>query len=209
MNRSVKRFLCHFAYLLPAIVGLTLLIWACLPHVFFVNAGEAHETLSLFDLMGNTWEYGSTVLDGTSENAAPAAYFSYIMNAYVILSWIAIVLFGFNAIVTAVTALPTLWKSPTDPETNRAKLWLRFFCFNRGWIAFTLLLPIIPALFPCVLVYMQQDIFVADISAHYFGPTAWIVVCVLCVLQFGLFVGTKRLQAEEHMDMFRLYKAKK
>ncbi len=203
-----RRFLCRLAYLLPAITGVILLVWAVLPHLFFVEKGEVHETLTLFELMGNTWEYGTTVLEGTSENAAPAAYFSYVMNAAVVASWISIVLFAVNAVVMGACAFWAHANPPTSPAANDAKRWMRFFCFGRGWVAFTLLLPIIPALFPCILVYMQKEIFVADIALHYFGPPAWIVAILLCVAQFVLFVATVRVQREEHLDMFRLYKGR-
>ena len=204
-----RRFLCRFVYLLPAISGIILLAWAMIPHLFFVEKGEAHETLTLFQLMGNTWEFGETVLSGTSENAAPAAYFSTVMEAVVVASWISIVLFAVNATVMAICAPWAHANPPTSPSSNNAKRWMRLFCFGRGWVAFTLLLPILPALFPCILVDMQNEIFVANISLHYYLVPAWIVAILLCVTQFVLFVATVRVQREEHLDMFRLYKAKR
>lgn len=208
-SHTARRFFCRLSYLLPAIVGLTLLIWACTPHLFFVNKGEAHETMSLFTLMKNTWTDCQATLDGTTENTAAAAYFSYIMSAAVVVAWIAIVLFGINALASAVFSLSALGKEPTHPEANAAKRWMKFFCFNRVWLAITLLFPILPALVPVVLAHLYRKIFVYDITVHYFGPPAWIIAILLSVAQFVLFVATLRAQASEHLDMFRLYKARK
>lgn len=208
-NPAARRALCRLAYLLPLIVGIILLIWACLPHLFFVKDGEAHETMSLFRLMRNTWTDCRTVMSGTTENTAAAAYFSYIMSACVIVSWLAIAIFAVNATASAFCSLSALGKDPTSGEANDAKRWMKFFCFNRVWLTISLLLPILPTLFPLILAHLYRKIFVYDITVHYFGPPAWIVVILLSVAQFVLFVATLRAQALEHLDMFRLYKARK
>lgn len=206
---SSRRALCRLAYLLPFIVGVILLIWASLPHVFFVKDGEAHVTMSLFRLLRNTWTDCRTVMSGTTENTAAAAYFSYIMSACVVVSWLSIAAFALNATVSAFCSFSALGKNPTAPEVNDAKRWMKFFCFNRVWLAITLLFPILPTLFPIILAHMYRKIFVYNITVHYFGPPAWIVVILLSLSQFALFVATLRAQSEEHLDMFRLYKARK
>lgn len=206
---SARRALCRLAYLLPLIVGILLLIWASLPHVFFVKDGEAHETMSLFRLLRNTWADCRTVMSGTTENTAAAAYFSYIMSACVVVSWLSIAVFAVNATASAFCSLSALGKLPTDPEANAAKRWMKFFCFNRVWLAASLLFPVLPTLFPIVLAYLYRKIFVYDITVHYFGPPAWIIVILLSVAQFVLFVATLRAQSLEYLDMFRLYKARK
>ena len=206
---NTRRALCRLAYLLPFLVGVILLIWACLPHVFFVKDGEAHQTMSLFRLMRNTWTECRTVMSGTTENTAAAAYFSYIMSAYAVASVVATVGFAVNATASAFCSLSALGKAPTHPEANDAKRWMRFFCFNRIWLAVTLLFPILPTLFPVVLAHMYRKMFVYDITVHYFGPPAWIVVILLSVAQLALFLATLRAQADLHLDMFRLYKARK
>lgn len=206
---TARRALCRLSYLLPLCVGVIFLIWACLPHLFFVKDGEAHETMSLFRLMRNTWAECQTVLGGTTEATPAAAYFSYIMKAYLIVSWAAIAVFALNATVSAFCSISAFSKNPTAPEANDAKRWMRFFCFNRVWLAFSLIFPVLPTLFPVLLAYLYRKIYVYDITIHYFGLPAWIVVSLLSVAQLALFLATLRAQASEHLDMFRLYKAKK
>lgn len=206
---TARRALCRLAYLLPFIVGVIFLIWACLPHLFFVKDGEAHQTLSLFRLMRNTWAECQSVLSGTTEATPAAAYFSYIMKAYLVVSWAAIAVFALNVTVSAFCSVSAFGKNPTAPEANDAKRWMKFFCFNRIWFAISLITPIVPTFFPVLLAYLYRKTFVYNITVHYFGLPAWLVVTLLSVALFTLFVATLRAQASQHLDMFRLYKAKK
>lgn len=205
---SARRKPVWVAYLLPLVCALALLIWALIPHLFFIYGGDVKETISLFDLMGNTWKSCTAALSGDAKNSTTAIYFSYIMIVALVISWLAIAVNLLMTVVGAVCACLALPRDPVDPATNGVKRWMKFFCFNRGVFAVATLLPILPFLLPQLLIWFYRSWFAYDMSLHYFAIPSWIAALVLSLLSFATFVATLRLQREEHMDLFRLYKAK-
>jgi hypothetical protein len=48
-----------------------------------------------------------------------------------------------------------------------------------------------------------------DMSIHFFGPPDLLLAAILISLNLAAYLCLLPAQAQEHMDMFRLYKAKK
>ena len=208
LSSPARRAWIRIAYLLPALVALLLLIYACIPHLFFLFEGEAHETLNLFTLMSNTWDEGRALIKGATDGSGNALMFSYIMTCGVIVSWVAIVLYTLVTGPAAVCSCYAFSKEPTSRESNLAKRWLRFFCPNRILFVLTNLLPIFPSLFPYLLLANYRAYWNYDIKLFYIGPPAWVLVVLLLLLGILPFLLLLPAQASEHLDMFRLYKAK-
>ena len=57
MSVKGRRALIHLFYLLPLLFGVALLIYAAVPHLWFVYDGEAYSTMDLFELQGNAWDF--------------------------------------------------------------------------------------------------------------------------------------------------------
>ena len=56
-SNPTHRALIHLCYLLPAIFGILLLIYAAVPHLWFVYNGDAYSTMNLFELQENAWGF--------------------------------------------------------------------------------------------------------------------------------------------------------
>ncbi len=205
---SLRRAILRAVYLLPALTGLTLLIWACTPHIFFLYGGKTYDTWNLFSLFGNAWSQCQALLSRTVDGSSAAFFFAYAVSALVILSWILIVIFAILAILSAALSSYAFSMPPTSKKANRAKRWLRFFCPNRFTYVLTLLLPLLPAAFPSILCYFYRTRLAADITAFYIGPNGLLVAGILTALNLVAFLATLPMQRDERMDMYRLYKSK-
>ena len=206
-NRSAWTLI-RLSYLLPAISGVILLVWACVPHLFFFYDGEAYETWSLFGLLANTWKTCSGLLEGKTGASVQAAYFSYTMMLFVVLSFLAMLGYAITAIPSAICSCIAFSKAPTDPDANRAKRWLRFFGPNRVIFVITNLVPLLPAFFPYILLANYRSQLGYVMKVYYVGPPAWAIALLLIAINVATFLCLLGAQAREHMDMFRLYKAK-
>lgn len=205
----LRRALIRLSYLAPVLCGIALLIYACVPHIFFLYNGEPFETMNLFTLMSNTWGECNALLESTEDVSVNAVYFSYIMNFFVILSWICIVLFALFALATAITSTYAFSQPPTAKQTNRTKRWLQFFCPNRPLYVISCLLPLIPAAVPLILEKCYTSLLYYDIKVYFIGVADLILAAIAAVLCVGSFLALLPAQSREHMDMYRLYKAKK
>ena len=154
MNRissKAARPLIRFAYLLPLIVGVFLLVYAAAPHLFYVLDGDPRESKGLFELMADTWDFCHKQLDGVFEITPEAMYFPYIMMTCIVLSWISCFLYAIAAIPSAICSLIAFSYPPTSKTANFAKRWMQFFCPNRGTYVFFQVIPIFSACFPLIL----------------------------------------------------------
>ena len=208
-SNSLFRGLTRVSYLLPLMALVALLVHMAIPHVFFFYQEEIYETMSSFSLMENTWEECRAMTDLTAEGSVEALYFSYVMSFFVILSWVAIVLFAGLAIAVAVCSCRAFAYPPTSREANRAKRWLQFFCPNRVLYVITCLLPLIPASFGLILEACYRKFFYYEIEILFIGPADLVTAAVFAVLCVGTFLALLPEQSRLHMDMYRLYKAKK
>ena len=204
MNLSPKtrRALIWTAYLLPLAVCLILLIWALIPHMFFIYGGDVKETMSLFELMRNTWAQCQKTLDGKTNGSSAAIYFSYAMTAAVVLSWAAIIAHVIASAVSAVCACVAFSRPATDPTANKAVRWTKFFCFHPAVYTLTSFAWCLPFFMPLLLDLFYRKWFYYDMSLHYFGPPSWIVAILLSLISAVVFVATRKLQRSEKMDLF-------
>jgi len=208
---KVARPLTVAVYLLPLLVGIFLLIWAVLPHMFyFLPPDDPRESLSLFDIMGDTWDTCGVLLNGntTPENM----YFPYIMGFCVILSWISIILYAVAALPAAICSVVAFCYPPTARNANLAKRWLQIFCPNRCTYVIFQLLPIFPALFPIVLTACLRSMFPGGeklVLLYEAVIPDWVLVGALVLFQTVAFLLLIPSQKKERMDMFTIYKSKK
>ena len=207
MSSLQKRFWIRLAYLLPLITALLLLIYAAVPHIYFIFNGEVHETVSTVELFSNTWEECRTLLNGKSA-AGNAVFFSYILLAYAVISLLLTLVFLTFAVLSAVFSCRAFAACPTDRQANRSKRWLHLFCPGRICYGILTLLPLIPACLPHLLSALYKGYFGLKVKACFFFLPDVILGGVLVLFSLLCFVLTLRIQSEEHMDMFRLYKKK-
>lgn len=205
----MKRLI-RLVYLLPAILGVLLLLFALIPHIYFVYEDAAHENQSLFSLLGNTWDECRAMLqnEAATQYAQYNIFFSYIMLAVVILVWIFAILYAAYAILTAIFSIRAFSVSPTDRIANRSKRWLHLLCPNRFCYVLFGLLPLLQGFFPAILAHCYRTRLGLDMRVYYLGIHDPIVTTVLVVLTQAAFLASLRIQSREHMDLFRLYKKK-
>ena len=209
LSAPTRRALIRTAYLMPAISGLILLIYGCIPHLFYLYENVAYDTLSTFSLMSNTFSECCGILRGTTEGSQEALLFAYAMTFFVILFWIALIAYAITAVASAVCSTYAFSHEPTAQNANRAKRWMQFFCPNRIFYVINNLLVLIPAAFPHILLYFYYNQFgYLGMSVHFFGPSDILLAAILVLLNLASFLALLPAQASEHMDMFRLYKKK-
>ena len=210
LSSATRRTLVRIAYLLPLACGLILLLVAAVPHIYFVYDGEAHETLSTLSLVSNTLVDCNAILNGTVDASNFAVVFSYVMVAFCWLFWIGVVTFAIMALSTAIFSLLAFAHAPTSKESNRFKRFFRIFCGNRVFLVIPHLLVLISAAFPQILLYFYHNqLGYLGMSLHFFGLPDVILAALLMTLSLAAHFLTLPMQAKEHLDLFRLYKAKK
>ena len=212
MNRlpkGVRRLLIRICYLLPAIGGTVMLIYAAIPHLWFVYDGAAHDTLSLFGLVQNTWEECQAIFSATEGSSQYAVYFSYTMSAFTVLFWIAVICFSIAALLLAVCSILAFAQKPTARRSNIAKRVLYLYCPNRILFLLFQLFPILWAAFPQILVHFYFYMMGYSMTVHTFLCPDLVLASMFSALTVALFLLTLPSQAELKLDMFRIYKAKK
>ncbi|MBQ8431350.1 MAG: hypothetical protein IJX28_00550 [Clostridia bacterium] len=207
MPSAQKRGWIRLAYLFPILVGTLLLIYACLPHIYFIYNGEVHETVSSWELFGNTWSECRALLK--AENATQeAVFFSYVLLTFAVLSMLLLLVHAAVAVASAVFSCRAFSYPPTDRMANRSKRWLQFFCPGRICYVVVGLFPLVPACLPHLLSYLYKAYFGLDVRACFFFLPDVAMAGILTLMSTLAFLLTLGIQAEEHMDMFRLYKKK-
>ncbi len=210
LSHSAQRVLIRVSYLLPAAVGLIFLIHAAIPHLYFIHEAEAHETLSLFALVQNAYSDCNVILKGASEVSNYAIVFSYVVLFCAVAFWVCLVLYWIMALSAAIASTVAFTYPPTSVQANRAKRWFRLFCPNRALYCISHLLLPICAAFPQILLYCyRHQLGYLGMTLHFFGPSDLILVVILILLSLTSHLLLLSAQSEEHMDLYRLYKAKK
>ena len=210
LSHTARRALIRISYLLPAAVGLIFVICAAIPHLYFIYEAEAHETLSLFALVQNAYADCNAILKGASEGSAYAIVFSYVVLFCAVAFWICLVLYGIMALAAAIASTVAFAYPPTSVQANRAKRWFRLFCPNRALYCVTHLLLPISAAFPQILLYCyRHQLGYRGMTLHFFGPSDLLLTAILILLSLASHFLLLSAQSEEHMDLYRLYKAKK
>lgn len=210
LSTSTKRFLIRLAYLMPIISGSILLIYACVPHLFFVHNNVALDTLSIFDLVSNTATQCSALTGGTQSGSGEATVFAYTMLFFVTLFWLALVAYAVMALASAIASSVAFYYPPTSKQANRAKRWMQFFCIGRAVYVIDNLVLLLAAAFPHILLYFYQtQMGYVDMRLCFFALPDLLLAVILIALNLAAFLALLPIQAQEHMDMFRLYKSKK
>ena len=209
-NRAARRWgLIRLSYLMPAISGVLLLIWGLIPHLYFYHDGAAYETMSSLSLVTNTFSTCREVLNGSTEGSELAILFSNTMRFFCVLFWLGVLSYTLAAVTSAICSCYAFSKDPTSRDANRAKRWMRFFCPGRVGFVLMQAVALLSAAFPHILTYFyRMHMGYRDMSVHFFGPSDLVLCAILLLCNIALFLATLRAQAEEHMDMYRLYKAK-
>lgn len=210
LSSGTRRTLVRLSYLLPAILGVILLIVAAVPHIYFIYEGKAHDTLSTFSLVSNTLADCSAILKGATEGSNYAVVFSYAMLCFGILFWVGLISYWIMALASAICSTVAFAYPPTAKEANRTKRWFRLFCSNRVIFVLSHLPILLSAAFPQILLYFYQNqLGYRSMSLHFFGPADLLLACLCVALSLGAHFALLPAQSREHMDLFRLYKAKK
>ena len=209
MRRSqnkAHRALIHLCYLLPAIFGIVLLIYAAVPHLWFVYDGEAYSTMNLFELQENAWEFYEQIEAGTVENSTAVTWFKDLLPVVSALFWILSILYALVATMITVCSFVAFSFDPTSRTANRTKRILQLICPNRVAYLLTPLLPLFSALFPQMMLWLYR-LQGMNIRLYTFFVADWILVLIFAVLNAAVFILLLPMQSEEHLDMFRIYKS--
>ena len=203
--------LVRLSYLMPLCSGLIFLAVACIPHLFYTSGAEALDTMSLMQLLDNTYRNCIGFLQGTSDGSVAAFYFSVIMMIFWVLSLLFLVLFALFATATAVLCVLIVWTPETEaqPWMNTAKRCYRMLVPNRVFYVIWNLLPLLPAFFPYILQGFYRSVLGEPATAHFFGPPDPVYVALLAAVSIALFLLTRPAQKAFKMDLFRLYKPPK
>ncbi|MBQ3014399.1 MAG: hypothetical protein IJD75_04600 [Clostridia bacterium] len=205
-QNKAHRALIHLCYLLPAIFGILLLIYAAVPHLWFVYDGDAYSTMNLFELQENAWEFYEQIKVGTVENSTAVTWFKDLLPVVSALFWILPILYALIATMITVCSIVAFSFEPTSRIANRTKRILHLICPNRVTYLLVSLLPLFSALFPqmLLLLYRMQGM---SIRLYTFFLADWILVLIFAVLNAAAFILLLPVQSEEHLDMFRIYKS--
>ena len=197
----------RIAYLLPIVNAVILLLLACIPRFFYLADGTARNTLSLFELMGNTYTSGTTFLGGTVQGTTADLYFYFVMLSIFWVSVIGMVLYGLFCIATAcMTCFAwTPLRTPTTLE-NKLKRTYRLLVPNRGFFVFFQVLPLIPAIFPYFFQLFANRMLGQNMRVYYLGIPDFVIVILLAAVSLTLFFVTLHEQKEYKMDLFRIFK---
>lgn len=210
LSQSAQTALNRLCYLMPALCGLIALVLACTPRFFYQSGGEAFDTMSLLQLMDNTYQNCVTFLRGSANGSVSALYFSYIMMIFWALAWLCTVFYGVFAFATLLCSI-TVWtpNTPGSPAINTLKRCYRMLVPNRVFYVIWCFLPILPSFFPFILQAFYQSVLKETAIAHYFGIPDQITVLLLCASSAAFFLLTRSSQRDLRMDLFRLYKAER
>ena len=205
-SNPTHRVLIHLCYFLPAIFGILLLIYATVPHLWFVYNGDAYSTMNLFELQDNAWDFYNQIQSGAIESSSAVTWFEELLPIVSALFWILSVLYAILATAIAVCAMVAFSFEPTTRIANRTKRVLHLVCPNRVSYLLLPLLPLIPALLPqlMLLLYRLQGL---NLSLYTFFVADWILVLIFAVVNAVVFFLLLPMQSEEHLDMFRIYKS--
>ena len=209
LSSPTKRTLIRASYLCPLIGGLLLWIYFAIPHLYFIQGRLAYDTQSTFGLVSNTLRECGATLSGATEGTSDAIYFAYTAGFFAILFWIALIAYTVTALAAAIGSLYAFSKEPTSKESNRAKRYVRFLCPNRVAYVICNLSLLLSAAFPQILTacYHRQMGY-TDISLHFFFAPDLLVAVLAVAVSLASYLALLRAQAAEHLDLFRLYKAK-
>lgn len=206
--RTLRRISCVLAYLLPLLLGIGMLVYACIPHLWFVYDHEAYETLSLNGLLENARKACRQSLESSDESAVGTQSFAHAVMASSIACRVGAVLYLFVAVFAAACAIFAFCFPPTHRHACFAKRLLRFVCPNRICLLLSYLWALLPALFPPVLVLCYRQLQGLSMRVYYFPVADWVFALICIALCAALYILTLPWQAEEHLDMFRIYRSK-
>ena len=209
LSSPTKRTLIRVSYLCPLIGGFLLWIYFAIPHLYFIQGNLAYDTWSTFDLVSNTMRECVATLSGATEGTSDAIYFAYTVGFFAILFWVALIAYTVTALAAAICSFYAFSKEPTSKESNRAKRYFRFLCPNRPTYVLCNLALLLAAAFPHILTacYHRQMGY-ADISLHFFFMPDLLLAAIAVLFGLVPYLALLPTQAKEHMDLFRLYKAR-
>ncbi len=204
---KAHRALIYVAYCLPLLTAFFLTIWFALPHMWFVYEGESYENTSIFALVETTWENRDSEEANEGLNNAEAV--NRMRAVIVVAFWCAFTMMWVFSVLVAACALLALSLPPTERLTNRTKRVLYLLCPNRITYLLGCVLPLLPALFPGVLIFCYQNLYQLAVGMRIgYEPFAdWIMAAIAAGLSVAAFILTLPWQREEHMDLFRIYKS--
>lgn len=206
LSSRAKRVLIHLCYFLPALSGACLLIYAAVPHLWFVYNGEAYSTMNVFQLQSNAWDFYAQIEAGAIESNAAVHWFEQLLPIVSALFWILPVLYGILSVTVAICAMVAFSFDPTSRTANRTKRILQLLCPNRVTYLLLPLLPLFSSLFPQLLLwlYRYQGM---NIRLYSFFVADWILVLIFAVINAVVFILLLPMQSETHLDLFRIYKS--
>lgn len=205
-SNPAHRALIQLCYLLPAIFGILLLVYAAVPHLWFVYNGDAYSTMNLFELQSNAWEFYEQIKTGAIESTAAVVWFEQLLPIVSALFWILPIVYALVAVMITVCSIVAFSFEPTSRLANRTKRILQLVCPNRVTYLLMPLLPLFSSLFPQLLLwlYRWQGM---NIRLYTFFLADWILVLIFAALNAVAFILLLPMQNEEHLDMFRIYKS--
>ncbi len=205
-SNPTHRALIHLCYLLPAILGILLLIYAAVPHLWFVYDGDAYSTMNLFELQENAWDFYEQIQSGTVENSAAVTWFEDLFPIVSALFWILPIVYALIVAMITVCSIVAFSFEPTTRIANRTKRILQLVCPNRVTYLLLPLLPLFSALFPQLMLWLYR-LQGMKIGLYTFFVADWILVLIFAALNAAVFILLLPMQSEEHLDMFRIYKS--
>ena len=206
MSVRTRRILIQLCYLLPALFGILLLIYAAVPHLWFVYNKEAYSTMDLFELQGNAWEFYEQIQAGKIESTSAVVWFEQLLPVVSALFWILPIVYAFVTVLITVCSLVAFSYEPTTRIANRTKRILHLICPNRITYLLFPLLPLFSSLLPQLLLWLYQWQGM-NIRLYTFFVADWVLVLVFALLNAVAFILLLPLQSESRMDMFRIYKS--
>lgn len=204
MSNDTSRLLIRLSHWFPLLNGVALLVYAIIPHLWFVYEGEAYTTLSLLQLTENAWLECREIRQNAAKYSGAQRLFAQEMTAVTVLFWLFLALYFILAIATAAGANYAFSKKPTDRLSNRAKRIVSLFCPNRVCYLLFQLLPLFCAAFPYFLIHLRaqtDELF----TVHYELISDLLLAGILIGCSILLYLILLPQQKKQQMDLFTVY----
>ncbi len=198
MKKTTKRNLIYVRYIFPVFMAAAFIILMLMPCYRFKDADGLRTSVSLFGLMGNSWNTVREYIFGAGQTQAVTLDFAWTVMISLVCLCIAFILGAAVCIYSLVAALG-YFKSGLASGTRLMFVTLTanrvLLCILQG-----LMLPVF--LLPSILVYFYRSILLYEVTAEYTPFNLLYIALALYVIMIALTVVSKRHEMLCDMNIY-------
>ncbi len=201
MKKTARKGFIYFRYALPLILAAVLVVLMLLPTYRFITADTGvGETVSLGELLSNSFATAREYIFKSGEKAVPTMDFSVTLLVCVCLMW----LLFFIGVISAIFEAYEMVMLCRGIRTSRSRILFVTLSVNRGFLCIwhALMLPIflLPRIMP--LLYGEILAYRVELVCAPFDML-WVALVLYALTAAVIFVSKKYERLEE-LDIYRL-----